>query len=212
LLLREDIASPEDIYLYDVLDKQLSCHITEPADRRKVYPIFSEDGKFIVFSSLSEDGYRVENPVWVYSLVDSSLQNLELIITYEYIRILRWDNASFLYIDSGPKAYIYNLNSNTVQMIDYGRPNYPKKSALGGQYLIGIQINERVITSVRESHYWLFDLDGHLLTQLTFYPEKVLGCELSPDGSYLAFEGYRNIPARHHSVYIIPVGDIISGL
>jgi len=212
LLIADDIAEPENIYLYDLSIEAL--HLLLPA--RENFGVssarFSSDDNIIAFTIVDKILPSTKDPIWLYFRNDLSLINIKSVASNSFPIITSWfseSNDRFVFHYSGTSLYNYSIKDSSLSELNFGFPFFPCQFVLDDSKVIGTQINEIETPDVTESHVWIYDSDTNPISQLTFYPEVIIDFSLSPDCSTLAFTAYRD---NEYGLWLLSVGNIISNI
>jgi dipeptidyl aminopeptidase/acylaminoacyl peptidase len=165
------ISTNSDIYLYDV-EKGNTLNITKGMMGYDRYPVFSPDGKKIVFQSMETPGYESDKErLFVYSLENKSLTDYSKNFDQGAANFQWSPDSKAIFFISGIKAtfQVYSLNTETgdIKAITKGAHDYTGL-ACSNHIMVGTKMSIRMAPEI----FQIDPLSG-VEKQLTFANKNI---------------------------------------
>lgn len=194
-LVSDNNAQPSNIYLYDAQLNSQRLIIRAQDSLIVSSGAFSADDDKIAFATVKLASMVTEYPVFLYTRSESSLRTISEVSGLNSTTIDRWlpnSNDTFSFHDRNVWLYIFTIVRNNLSTVKFPFPHYPWSLLSDGRSIVGLYFARIENGTVNENHLFLYDTDGAVIRQITFYPEILFQYAASDDRSRIVFSGYRN--------------------
>lgn len=166
------LSTNSDIYIYDLITKTTQ-NISESNKGYDQDPVFSPDGKKIVWRSMKTAGYESDKDrIMLYDFATKQMTDLSSNFDQSSASFCWSAKGDKLYFISGTKAtfqiYSYDMKKNTITQITKGMHDYTG-FALAGPSIIGTRMSMSMPVEI-----YSIDEKKGTETQLTFTNKEIL--------------------------------------
>lgn len=162
-----------DIYLYDLVGKT-TLNLSEANKGYDIHPVFSPDGKYLVWASMQTPGYESDKlRIMLHDLQNNTTNDYSFHFEESATNFVFSADSKYIYFISGIRAtyqlFQLDIKKKEIKQLTQGIHDYKSVSTAGKNTLIGMRES-----MIEPADIFSIDIKNEMQTRLTTINEEIL--------------------------------------